>query len=455
MSNPRLFGTDGMRGKAGSYPLIPELLERLGIILASRIRADATEADDRSRVLMGHDGRESGETLMASLAKGLTRGGVDVDIVGLAPTPCIAYLTFSGPYQAGVVVSASHNPADDNGVKLLGRNGMKLGDALEQELETALLHEDEVVDAEASGEISRRSALIADYIGWLRGEAFPDLDLEGMRILVDCANGAASEVAPRVLHAFGAESVTLNDQPDGRNINLDCGALHPEVAAKAIVGHDCDLGLCVDGDADRGLLCDGEGRILDGDALLAGLGTAMQKHGELKDGVVVATTMSNLALERMLGEVGAKLERTDVGDRHVAERMREGGFVLGGEKSGHLLFGEDHGFRGDGIYTLLRVLQVMKRDGLRAVDFAGGYADLPQRLVNLPVQERRPLEAMAKLMAACRQVEQDLGDRGRTVVRFSGTELRLRLMVEATEEALVEQALQVLEAAAAEEGILT
>jgi len=455
MSIPRLFGTDGMRGKAGTYPLVPELLERLGFVLATRIHGDdPVPGGERHRVLIGHDGRKSGETLVAAVAAGLTRGGIDVDILGLAPTPCIAYLTFSGPYQAGVVVSASHNPADDNGIKLLGRNGTKLADALEEELETALLHDKEIANAAVSGVIFRRKNLVADYISWLRGEAFPTLDLTGIRVLVDCANGAASQLAPRVLKAFGAQSVTIHDHPDGHNINDGCGALHPEVAAAAITETDCDLGLSLDGDADRGLLCDRHGRTLDGDAILAGLGASMCRHGELKDNTVVATVMSNLALEQHIKASGGTLLRAAVGDRYVAAMMREGDFNLGGEKSGHILFGEDHGFRGDGIYTLLRVLQVIQRDSLKPEEFAAGYQDLPQRLVNLPVLQRKPLADMPHLAAACALVDAELGDRGRTVVRFSGTELRLRLMVEATEIRLVDHAIGLLVAAVQKENLL-
>lgn len=455
MTSHHLFGTDGIRGKAGHYPLVPDLLERLGLVLAAQIHLDLpAEMEDHPRVVIGHDGRESGETLVAAVAAGLTAGGVHVDVLGLAPTPCVAYLTFSGPYQAGVVVSASHNPAEDNGVKLLGRNGAKLGKSVEQELEARLTAEEELPRAAEPGETRRTKNLLSDYIAWLRNEAFPNLDLGGRRILVDCANGAASKLAPRVLHAFGAETVTIHDKPDGLNINDGCGALHPEVAGAAVVAHDCHLGLSLDGDADRGILVDRKGRILDGDAILAGLGVAMQERGELASETVVATVMSNLALERCLHEVGATLLRAQVGDKYVAAAMREGGFNLGGEKSGHILFGEDHGFRGDGMYTLLRVLESLARDGAEPDTFAADYADLPQRLVNLPVQRRCPLEELQNLHQACGELEQELGDRGRIVVRFSGTELRLRLMVEALEEQLVEESLARLEAAVQLDDIL-
>lgn len=455
MTSQALFGTDGIRGKAGHYPLVPELLERLGLVLANQIHLDLPEdLEDRPKVVIGHDGRESGETLVAAVAAGLTAGGIDVDVLGLAPTPCVAYLTFSGPYQAGVVVSASHNPAEDNGIKLLGRNGAKLSERVEQELEARLTADEELPLASESGETRRTKNLLSDYIAWLRNEAFPNLDLGGKRVLVDCANGAASKLAPRVLHAFGAETITIHDKPDGLNINEGSGALHPEVAAAAVVAHDCHFGLSLDGDADRGILSDRKGRVLDGDAILAGLGVAMQKRGELIANTVVATVMSNLALERCLDEVGATLLRAQVGDKYVAAAMREGGFNLGGEKSGHILFGEDHGFRGDGMYTLLRVLQSLARDGQEPDSFAADYADLPQRLVNLPVTRRCPLEELTNLHRACGALEEELGDRGRIVVRFSGTELRLRLMVEALEESLVEESLAKLESAVQSDDIL-
>jgi len=450
-----LFGTDGIRGVAGEYPLVPELLEKLGRVLALRILGDMPDdSEAKPRVLIGHDGRESGETLAAAVAAGLTHGGVPVDVVGLTTTPCLAYLTFADCYQAGVMISASHNPAKDNGIKLFGRQGNKLADAVEKELETALETIGPPPEGVTPAEIRRTKNLVADYISWLRTEAFPDLELHGRRILVDCANGAASELAPRVLKTFGAEVVTIHDKPDGHNINQGCGALHPEVAAASVQELGCEVGLSLDGDADRSILCDGNGRILDGDAVLAGLGCAMQDAGELPGNTVVATVMSNLALERRLKEHGAHLLRAQVGDRYVAEGMREGGFRLGGEKSGHILFGEDHGFRGDGLYTLLRMMEILVPKEQTAADFAAGYEDLPQKLVNYEVAKRVPLEELPHLSAACTEAESSLGDDGRIVVRFSGTELCLRLMVEAIEESLVDATLAKLEAAAREDGIL-
>ena len=448
----RLFGTDGIRGRAGDWPLVPEFLERLGRVLATRV---AAHEDDSPRVLLGHDGRASGETIIAALAEGLVACGARVDVLGLATTPCVAYLTASGPYAAGVMISASHNPAEDNGIKLLGRDGSKLRDVVEDELEEALQTPLPPADAVRPGTLRRAGDAVADYLGWLRAEAFPDLELAGMRVLVDCAEGGASRIAPRVLRAFGAEPVCIHDAPDGSNINAGCGALHPEIAAAAAQELGCAIGVSLDGDADRGILVDGAGRVLDGDALLAGLGEHCMRQGSLPHATVVATVMSNLALERRLAACGAKLLRAQVGDRYVAEAMREGGYTLGGEKSGHMLFGAEHGFRGDGLYTLLRVLDALRIDGAQPRDFAAGYADLPQRLVNLPVTRRAPLDALPALAAAVAEEERTLGDRGRTVVRFSGTELRLRLMVEAVDVALVDEALHRLEAAARADGILT
>ncbi|MBC8369392.1 MAG: phosphoglucosamine mutase, partial [Planctomycetes bacterium] len=300
MTNDTLFGTDGIRGKAGVYPLVDDLLTTLGQVLASRLYCDFPQTEVPHKVLIGHDGRASGESLAAAIAEGLNRGGVDVDIIGLATTPCVAYLTYSGIYQGGVVISASHNPAADNGIKLLGHNGAKLESAIEQELESECLSDRQHADHPHQGVISRCKDICVDYIAWLRSEAFPELDLSGQRILIDCANGAASDIAPRIMKAFGAEAVLINANPDGNNINLNCGATQPEVCASAMLQHQCAAGLSLDGDADRGILCDSNGRILDGDTILAGLGKAMAEQHTFADNTVAATLMSNLALETYL-----------------------------------------------------------------------------------------------------------------------------------------------------------
>jgi len=444
----RLFGTAGMRGKAGEEPLTPETLERLGRLLGQRLGGLGRSA------LIGHDGRESGETLAAALAKGLSAVGCDVDALGLAPTPAVMFLTGIGDYDAGIVVSASHNPAEDNGVKLLCGEGSKLQDEVEAGIEAALVAGESPADAGVPGKQRRVQSKVGDYLAWLRNEAFAELDLKGWKVALDCANGAYSRLGPRVLQAFGAEVVAIHDHPDGRNINLGCGALHPEVVAAAVHDHNASVGLCLDGDGDRGMLVDANGRILDGDALLAGLGTHMMERGELAGGTVAATVMSNLALEQWLACCGAKLHRAPVGDRYVAAAMRENGWVLGGEKSGHMLYGPEHGFRGDGMYTFLKVAQALFLEGKGSADFADGYADMPQVLLNLPVAARKPLEQLPRLAAETEQLEQEMGSHGRTVVRFSGTELKLRLMVEAETQQMVDDGIDRLRAAADADGIL-
>jgi phosphoglucosamine mutase len=453
MSAP-LFGTDGIRGKAGVYPLVDDMISRLGQVLASRLHCDFPNASTGHKVLIGHDGRASGESLAAAIADGLASGGIDVDIIGLATTPCVAYLTYAGNYHSGVVISASHNPAADNGIKLLGHNGAKLENAIEQELESECLSDKQFAEHSRQGNITRCQDLCVDYILWLRGEAFPDLDLSGQKILIDCANGAASEIAPRVMKAFGAETILMHAAPNGSNINLDCGATKPQVCATEMLKHQYDAGLSLDGDADRGILCDNNGRILDGDTILAGLGQAMSQQQNLTNNTVVATVMSNLALETHLKESGVTLLRTKVGDKYVAQEMRNGNHNLGGEKSGHILFGTEHGFRGDGIYTLLRVLQAVQSQKACLSDFAADYSDFPQILSNFKSTKRCALEELPQLYAECQKIDSELAGRGRTVVRFSGTEMLLRLMVEADEIELVEQSLQRLEAAARRDKIL-
>jgi phosphoglucosamine mutase len=443
-----LFGTDGIRGRAGLEPLTSDIMESFGFTLAAQLGGVGAS------VIIGHDGRESGETLVAALAKGLSRGGVAVDVVGLAPTPAVAYLTMAGEYAAGIMVSASHNPASDNGVKLFGADGSKLSDEREVEIEAAFNCKDQAPAAETPAAIKRTKNLLADYIGWLRADAFPDLDLGGRRVLIDCANGAVSQIASRVVNAFGGEPVMVFDKPDGRNINDGCGAMHPEVAAAATVEHECWIGLSVDGDGDRAMLIDGKGRILDGDGILAGLGELLGERDALHGKTIVATVMSNLALEHWIESRGLHLERTQVGDRYVAEEMRAKDFTLGGEKSGHMLFGAEHGFRGDGLYTLLKVCNELRSVHRNPEDFAADYADLPQRLLNLDAVRRAPMEELPHLAAACVAVEAQLAGDGRTVVRFSGTELKLRLMVEARTEQQVEDALEVLRAAAEADEIL-
>jgi phosphoglucosamine mutase len=282
----------------------------------------------------------------------------------------------------------------------------------------------------------------------LRSEAFPSLDLDGKSILIDCANGAASDLAPRVMKAFGADCILINAEPDGKNINQNCGATKPEICAQAMIEGQYDAGLSLDGDADRGILCDSNGRILDGDLLLAGLSEEMAANEKLHSNAVVATVMSNLALENYLAANQIDLVRTRVGDKYVAAEMRSSQFNLGGEKSGHILFGDEHGYRGDGIYTLLKVMSALQTKSQQMTEFAANYADFPQILRNFTTTKRCPIEELQELHQECQKLNEELAGRGRTVVRFSGTEMLLRLMVEADSLDLVEDSLQRLEDAA-------
>lgn len=442
-----LFGTDGIRGKAGQPPLTSEPLHRLGQVLAQRLGPG-------KRLVAGHDGRESGESITADLVAGLNAGGVHVDVIGLAPTPAIAFLAAQEDFDGGVVISASHNPAEDNGIKLLGADGAKLSDDLELLIEEDFHRDEALEETPTSGECRRTTQRLGDVLAWLRNEAFPNLDLTGMRIALDCAHGAYSRFGPRALKSFGAEVIPIHDRPDGHNINQNCGALYPEVIGAATRNLDANLGLCFDGDGDRGMLVNSDGTVFDGDALLAGLADLLIAAQALPSKTVIATVMSNLALEQWVRQRGAVLQRTAVGDRYVAEALRTLGGRLGGEKSGHILFGTEHGFRGDGLYTLLKVLQLLQDAGKTIDDFAAGYADLPQVLRNLPATERKPLEELPQLSAAIQEMDASLGHRGRTVVRFSGTELKLRLMVEADCMDLVTTTLDVLQDAATRDGIL-
>ncbi|HBF23211.1 MAG TPA: phosphoglucosamine mutase [Planctomycetes bacterium] len=449
MAEESLFGTDGIRGRAGDYPLITSFLEFLGETLAGRLQGH----DSPGKVLVGHDGRESGEPLAAAIAKGLNRGGIDVDLLGLAPTPCIAYLTGEGPYKAGIVISASHNPATDNGIKLLSETGTKFNNAEEKalslDLEGASLPSSSPSVARG---ITSRKDILSDYLSWMRTQAFPQLDFSGRKIVIDCANGAWSQFAPRVLSAFGADPVVIHNKPNGANINAGCGSLHPEIAAATVIDENAFIGLSLDGDGDRALLADEKGRILDGDALLAGLARSILPT---EKNTVVATVMSNLALERWMQKIGGKLVRTPVGDRYVAETMQTEGHSLGGEKSGHLLFGEEHSFRGDGIYTLLKVAEATLASKCSASSFFADYRDFPQSLRNLPVTRRPALEELPFFSLACKQAEETLEGKGRIVTRYSGTENCLRIMAEAETQELVEAVLDSLQKAADQEGILS
>jgi phosphoglucosamine mutase len=434
----RLFGTDGVRGVANVYPMTAEMALLLGRALAYLVRS----GPHRHRIVVGKDTRLSGYMLEQAIASGICSMGVDVMLSGPLPTPGIAFLTESMRADAGVVISASHNPYQDNGIKFFSRDGFKLPDDLELRIERLVLDsDDDVADAGVDhfralrptatriGKAKRIDDAIGRYVVFLKSIFPKDLTLDGLTVVVDCAHGAAYHVAPAVLEELGARVIPLGVRPDGKNINDGCGAVHPEGMAKAVAKHGADLGLALDGDADRVILADERGRIVDGDAIMALVGRDLIRRGTLAKRTVVATVMSNLGLERALADVKGRVVRTAVGDRYVVDEMRRAGYNFGGEQSGHLIF-LDHVTTGDGVAAALQVLAVMRREGRPLSELARCFEPLPQSLVNVAVREKRPLDQLPSVGRAISAVERALGADGRVLVRFSGTENKVRVLVE-------------------------
>ncbi len=437
MANRKLFGTDGIRGEANVFPMTAELALRLGRALGLRV---AATRGHKARVLVGKDTRISGYMLETSLSAGLVSAGADVYLVGPLPTPGIAFLTTGMRCDAGVVISASHNPFQDNGIKLFGRDGYKLPDDEEAALEAMLdadVDEAALPTARGIGRAHRVDDAAGRYAVFCK-TAFPrELTLEGLRIVLDCAHGAAYRVAPEVFSDLGAEVITLGCKPDGTNINDGCGALHPENAAAMVRQTGAHLGITLDGDADRCILCDENGRVVDGDQILAILARHLKREGRLPGDRVVATVMSNVGLERSLAEVGVSLDRAGVGDRYVVERMRASGAILGGEQSGHVIL-STHATTGDGIVTALSVLNVMVATGRSLSALAACMTRYPQVLRNVRVREKRDLSTLPTVSAAVRDAEASLHGHGRVLLRYSGTEALARVMVEGPDAATID-----------------
>jgi phosphoglucosamine mutase len=422
--------------------MTPEVAMRLGQALAVYFGRD----DPHPRIVIGKDPRRSSYVLEFAVAAGACSMGASTFQVGPLPTPAIAFLTIGMRAQAGVVISASHNPFDDNGIKVFGGDGYKLPDAVEEELE-ALMANEEILADRPLGDGVGRAYRIDDssgrYIAFAK-ETFPDhLSLRGVKIIVDCANGAAYRVGPKVFEELGASVVELGVYPDGVNINKDCGALHPERLAKLVVREKADLGVALDGDADRVILVDEKGRVVDGDALMALLARGMLAKKTLKQNTLVATIMSNMGLERYVENLGGRLVRSAVGDRYVLEMMRAGGYNLGGEQSGHLIF-LDHTTTGDGIIASLQVLKEMLTLQQPLSALAEGFERFPQMDCKIGVATKPPLSEVPRMQHAMKQAEDKLGRDGRLVVRYSGTEPVLRIMVEGRDEALVAELLAYL-----------
>lgn len=432
---PKLFGTDGVRGEANAGVMTVENAVQIGRAIG--LLCQRHHKHQRVRVLIGKDTRRSGYLFENAMVAGLCSVGADAYVVGPLPTPGIAFMTVGIRADAGVVISASHNPFADNGIKVFGPDGYKLPDELEAQIERWVAQPQPLHAALATGADIGRAYRLDDAWGRYTVKlktTFPnDLTLDGIKIAVDAANGAAYKVAPMVLEELGAEVVLLGAKPDGKNINEQCGALHPQALAKAVVDQGCHIGLALDGDADRLVLVDEKGRIVDGDHIMALCAPRMKIRGELRGHAVVATVMSNFGLEMALREHGIALLRTDVGDRHVVDAMRKGGYSLGGEQSGHLVF-LDHATTGDGVLAALQVLAIAVREQRPVSELAQAMTTIPQVLINLPVRDKPPIASLAAVSGAISDVTQQLQGSGRVLVRYSGTEKKCRVMVEGQDE---------------------
>jgi phosphoglucosamine mutase len=427
----RLFGTDGIRGIAGEAPLDATTIFATGLALGHTLR-ESTEP----KVILGRDTRESSNWIAAMLAAGLREAGVRIESAGIVPTPAVAFLARTHGFDAGVVISASHNPWRDNGIKLFGGDGFKLPDGVESAIEDEIRRHsvDAVVPEMASlPAVEDDNALREDYIQFLIS-CVPELRLNGLRIVADCANGAAAAVAPELFARLGSDIpgkfTLLNISPDGRNINDGCGALHPEWVAKAVEKFGAELGLTFDGDADRCMLVGAHGNIINGDAILLMAARDLKARGLLKDDLVVATTMSNMGLEAALKQSGIRMLRAPVGDRYVLEQMQQYDATLGGEQSGHILF-PHLATTGDGLLTALVVLDLIARTGETIDELSADLKVFPQVIVNVKVREKKPLEEIPAVAERIRAAEEELKDSGRVVIRYSGTEALARVMIEA------------------------
>ncbi|MGN6103815.1 MAG: phosphoglucosamine mutase [Kofleriaceae bacterium] len=433
MTNGRkLFGTDGMRGVANVEPMTGATVMRLGMAIAARLR----QPGRHTRIAIGKDTRLSGYMFESALAAGIVAMGADVWLTGPLPTPGIAFITSSMRCDAGVVISASHNPFEDNGIKVFARDGYKLPDHIEAEIES-MMGSSELDQLRAAPADVGYSRKIEDargrYVVYCKSTFPSELTLDGIRIVVDGAHGAGYRVGPSVFEELGATVIAIHTKPDGKNINARAGALHPQAMCEMVRHHEAHLGIALDGDADRLVLCDEHGTVVDGDAVMALCATRMIKENRLAKQTLVATVMSNIGLERAVRGAGGQVVRTQVGDRYVVEEMRKHGYNLGGEQSGHLVF-LDHATTGDGIVAALRVLAIMAREQRPLSELATVMTRTPQVLINTAVDKKVPLEQLPDVQRMIADVERQLGEEGRVLVRYSGTESKARVMIEGMDE---------------------
>jgi len=432
----KLFGTDGIRGEAGKYPIIPEMLVKIGQAVAASVKKNGIR-----RIIIGHDGRVSSSMIEDALGEGICSMGVDVVLAGMMPTPAIAFLTRSMELDAGVVISASHNPYQDNGIKLFSPDGYKLDDGVEAGIEALILSPSfpgDLTGKSGWGECSRLEDGNERYLAFLRSTVPENFSLEGLSIVLDCSNGATSLVGPEIFTRLGARVITIFAEPDGRNINAGCGSQHPKVLSREVVKSQSDIGLAFDGDGDRMIAVDENGEIVTGDGIIFVCGRKMKQDNRLPHDLIVCTVMSNLGLHHALTKSGIKREVTDVGDRYVMERMAATGAVLGGEDSGHLIFLDQH-TTGDGIVSALQLLLTIKEEGRPLSELASDMTVLPQRLINFPVRSKPDLSAIPEVAREIQVAEDELGDSGRVLVRYSGTQLLCRVMMEGPTEEITDR----------------
>ncbi|MDI6704019.1 MAG: phosphoglucosamine mutase [bacterium] len=422
----RLFGTDGVRGKAGEYPMTPKVAMGLG-----QAGATVLLEEGNRKIIIGKDTRVSSDMLEAALIAGITSTGVDCLRVGVFPTSGVAYLTRELRCGAGIMISASHNPFEDNGIKFFSENGLKLPDEVESRIEEFVFAKDEMFPSPTGMNIGRVQEVDYAKERYLKflASTVPSLDLTGMKIVVDCANGATSEIAPLLFKKLGAELIALNCEPNGTNINLRCGSLHPEVMCDKVLEHKADIGLSFDGDGDRLISADEQGQIVDGDYIMAICSKFLKSRDKLKNNMLVITVMSNLGLNIAAKELGIDLAVTKVGDRYVMEEMKRKGSIIGGEASGHIIFSDYH-TTGDGMLTALQLLRVMKEENLPLSSLRKVMQKFPQITLNLDVEKKPDLSTIPDVQEAIRDAEAKLGDNGRVLVRYSGTQPVCRVMVE-------------------------
>lgn len=426
----KLFGTDGIRGKAGAPPLDPRTIARIGAALVRALGPPPTARP--VRVLIGRDTRESGEWIADALLRGLVSAGASAVSAGVLPTPAIAFLTRTDGFDAGIVISASHNPYGDNGIKIFSGRGEKLGDGLESTIEQLVADEAWLVSPGAASQSTERD-LPGHYIAHLREILRDAGPLSGSRIVIDCANGATTTIAPALFRGLGFDLTAIGDAPNGRNINLNCGSTHLEPLTAKVIERAARLGVAFDGDGDRALFVDRHGATVDGDAVLLIAAKQLQREGRLPGSAIVATVMSNIGLELALRALGIELVRAPVGDKYVMEEMLKRGLALGGEQSGHIIFA-DHLFTGDGIATALQVLRIMAATGRELDALAGELVTYPQVLINVRVRERADYETIPAVAHVIRNVRQRLEGDGRLLIRYSGTEPLLRIMLEGKDQ---------------------